>query len=70
MKPKELIYIFVFIVIIYFTYTYFIEKREPFISKINETFRSNSRSLTTTVTESYNNLVNGVSRFFRKNVFG
>ena len=70
MKPIELIYIFVLIVIIYFYYTYFIDKREPFIGKINESFRSTSRTVSTAVTESYNNLISGSRRFFRQNVFG
>ncbi len=70
MKPKELIYIFIFIVIIYYIYTYFIEKREPFISKINESFRSTSRNVSTAVTDNYNSLVSGTSRFFRQNGLG
>ena len=67
MKPKDLIYIFVFIVIIYFTYTYFIEKREPFTGKINESFRSTSRTVSNAVTDNYNSLATSTSRFFRQN---
>lgn len=66
MKPKALICIFIFIVIIYYIYTYLIEKREPFISKINETFRSNSRSLKTTITNNYNSLISSSKRIIRK----
>ena len=66
MKSKELIYIFILIVIIYYTYIYFIEKKEPFISKINETFRSNSRSLRTIITDNYNSFVGSSKRFLRK----
>ena len=69
MKPKELIYIFILTVIIYYIYTYFIEKREPFISKINETFRSNSRSLKTIISDNYNSLVSSSKRFIRKTGF-
>ncbi len=66
MKPKELIYIFILIVFIYYIYTYFIEKKEPFISKINETFRSNSRSLRTIISDNFNSLVGSSNRFLRK----
>jgi hypothetical protein len=66
MKPKELICIFIVIVIIYFIYTYFIEKKEPFIGKINESFRSNSRSIRSVITNSYNSLVGSSKRIIRK----
>jgi hypothetical protein len=66
MKSKELIYIFILIVIIYFIYIYFIEKKESFVGKINESFRSTSRNVSSCVTENYNNLINDSRRFLRK----
>ena len=66
MKPKELIYIFILIVIIYFIYTYFIEKREPFIGKINESFRPHYRNVKTVFYDGCNNMVNSTKRFIRK----
>ncbi len=66
MKPKELIYIFILIVIIYFIYTYFIEKRESFVGKINESFRSTSRTVSNALTENYNNIISDSRRFLRQ----
>lgn len=66
MKPKELIYIFILIVIIYFIYIYFIEKKESFVGKISETFRSNSRNVTTFVNDSCNSMISSSRRFLRQ----